>query len=165
VNTIQIRTATSADHEAIWSIFRPIVERGDTYAFDPLISKWEALAYWMSDAHQIFVAEQENRVVGTYILRSNQPGLGSHVANAAFMVDPERLGVGKKMGEHALATARALGYRAMQFNFVVSTNVRAIALWEKLGFEIVGKLHGAFRHKELGYVDVLVMYRLLVTPD
>jgi ribosomal protein S18 acetylase RimI-like enzyme len=165
MDSLQIRTAKNEDRDAIWAIFLQIVERGDTYAFDPAISKQEALAYWMSDANRIFVAERENRVVGTYILRPNQPGLGSHVANAAFMVEPQRSGVGRKMGEHALATAASLGYRAMQFNFVVSTNARAIALWQKLGFEIVGRLPGAFRHRELGYVDALVMYRVLSSND
>jgi ribosomal protein S18 acetylase RimI-like enzyme len=160
---LQIRSAINADRDAIWQIFQSTVKRGDTYVFDPVISKEEALAYWMSPVNRTFVAVSEDQVMGTYILRPNQPGLGSHVANAAFMVDPKvrRSGIGRRMGEHALATAQSFGYRAMQFNFVVSTNEHAIALWKKLGFEVVGKLPRAFQHRELGFVDALVMYREL----
>ena len=160
---LQIRLAINADRDAIWQIFQSTVKRGDTYVFDPVISKGEALAYWLSPANQTFVAVSEEQVLGTYILRPNQPGLGAHVANAAFMVNPKvrRSGIGRRMGEHALATAQSVGYRAMQFNFVVSTNKHAIALWKKLGFEVVGKLPRAFQHRELGFVDALVMYREL----
>jgi len=160
---LQIRSAVNADRDTIWQIFQSTVKRGDTYVFDPAISKEEALAYWMSPANRTFVAVSEDQVMGTYILRPNQPGLGSHVANAAFMVNPKvrRSGIGRRMGEHALATAQSFGYRAMQFNFVVSTNERAIALWKKLGFEVVGKLPRAFQHRALGFVDALVMYREL----
>jgi GNAT superfamily N-acetyltransferase len=113
----------------------------------------EALAYWFRADTHTYVAESDWRVVGTYILKPNQPALGSHIANAAFMVGPtERgLGVGRKMGEHCLNEARRLGFRAMQFNFVVSANTSAIHLWEQLGFKIVGTLPGAFRHPEKGY--------------
>jgi ribosomal protein S18 acetylase RimI-like enzyme len=163
MENVEIRQASESDREAIWEIFHAIVVGADTYVFDPSIPKEEALAYWMSPANEKFVAILNDEVVGTYILRANQPGLGSHVANAAFMVNPEarRAGIGKAMGEHALRMARKFGYRAMQFNFVVSTNERAIALWKKLGFEIVGILPGAFRHVDLGYVDALVMYQVL----
>jgi L-amino acid N-acyltransferase YncA len=163
MENLEIRHASESDREAIWELFHAIVARADTYVFDPSIPKEEALAYWMSPSNEKFVAILNDEVVGTYILRPNQPGLGSHVANAAFMVNPEvrRTGIGKAMGKHALRTAREFGYRAMQFNFVVSTNEHAIALWKKLGFEIVGILPGAFRHVDLGYVDALVMYQVL----
>jgi len=110
------------------------------------------------------VAEKDGRVGGTYILRPNQLGPGSHVANAAFMVasDAQRSGVGRSMAKHCLDEARRMGFRAMQFNFVVSTNTPAIHLWEQLGFKIVGTLPGAFHHPEKGYVDVYVMYRSLL---
>jgi ribosomal protein S18 acetylase RimI-like enzyme len=105
--------------------------------------------------------------VGTYILRPNRPGLGSHVSNASFMVCPSArgLGVGRAMGEHCLEEARRLGYRAMQFNFVVSTNEAAVKLWQRLGFTIVGTLPGAFRHRTLGFVDAYVMFRTLLERD
>ena len=161
---IEIRPATTADHDAIWKIFHEIVSAGDTYALDPKMSRDEALAYWFRADTQTYVAEKSGRVVGTYVLRPNQSGPGSHVANAAFMVarDSEGFGVGRRMAEHCLSEAQRMGFHAMQFNFVVSTNTRAIDLWKKLGFEIVGTLPLAFRHPEKGYVDVYVMRRSLL---
>ena len=161
---MKIRAATEADHDAIWNIFHEIVAAGDTYAFDPKMSREEALAYWFRADTHTYVAEKAGRVVGTYILRPNQPGLGSHVANAAFMVasDAQGSGVGRKMAAHCLSEAHRMDFRAMQFNFVVSTNAPAIHLWEQLGFKIVGALPGAFHHPEKGYVDVYVMYRSLL---
>ena len=161
---MKIRSATEADRDAIWNIFHEIVAAGDTYAFDPKISGEEALAYWFRADTHTYVAEKRGRIAGTYILRPNQPGPGSHVANGAFMVasDAQGAGVGRKMGEHCLSEARRIGFRAMQFNFVVSTNASAIHLWQQLGFKIVGTLPGAFRHPERGYVDVYVMYRSLL---
>jgi L-amino acid N-acyltransferase YncA len=161
---LEIRAATEPDHDGIWNIFHAVVAAGDTYAFDPKMTRDEALGYWFRADTHTYVAESDGRVVGTYILKPNQPALGSHIANAAFMVGPtERgLGVGRKMGEHCLNEARRLGFRAMQFNFVVSTNTSAIHLWEQLGFKIVGTLPGAFRHPEKGYVDVYVMFCSLV---
>jgi L-amino acid N-acyltransferase YncA len=161
---MQIRPATNADHDAIWDIFHEIVAAGDTYAFDPQMPREEALAYWFRADTHTYIAKENDSVVGTYILRPNQSGPGSHVANAAFMVarDAEGAGVGRRMAEHCLTEARRMGFRAMQFNFVVSTNTRAIHLWDQLGFKIVGTLPGAFRHPEKGFVDVYVMYRSLL---
>ena len=161
---LEIRSATNEDRDAIWNIFHAIVAAGDTYAFDPKISREEALAYWFRADTHTYVAEEDGHVVGIYILKANQPGLGSHVANAAFMVAPNArgLGIGREMGEHCLSEARRLGFRAMQFNFVVSTNEAAIRLWKQLDFEIVGTLPGAFRHPQKGYVDVYVMFRSLL---
>ena len=160
---MKIRTATEADRDAIWDIFHEIVATGDTYAFDPKMSREEALAYWFRADTHTYVAEQGRQIVGTYILKPNQAGAGSHVANAAFMVasNTRGLGVGRKMAEHSLREARRLGFRAMQFNFVISTNTSAIHLWEQLGFKIVGTLPRAFRHPKEGYVDVYVMFRSL----
>jgi L-amino acid N-acyltransferase YncA len=161
---MEIRAATNADRDAVWSIFHEIVAAGDTYALDPEISREDALAYWFRADTHTYVAEKDGRVVGTYILKPNQLGPGSHVANGAFMVAPnaQGSGVGRSMAEHCLTEARRMGFRAMQFNFVVSTNTPAIRLWEQLGFNIVGTLPGAFRHPKKGYVDVYVMYRSLV---
>ncbi len=162
---MKIRPALNADHDAIWNIFHEIIAAGDTYAFDPQMPREEALAYWFRADTHTYIAERNGGVVGTYILRPNQSGPGSHVANAAFMValDAEGAGVGRRMAEHCLSEARRMGFRAMQFNFVVSTNNRAIPLWDQLGFKIVGTLPGAFRHPEKGYVDVYVMYRSLLS--
>jgi L-amino acid N-acyltransferase YncA len=194
---LNIRPATEADCDAIWEIFHAAVAAGDTYAFDPNISREEALAYWFREDRHTHVAEQDRpasraegsrldqsavspiassaiegaarrsrvrrQVVGTYILRPNQSGGGSHVANAAFMVasNARGQGIGRAMGEHCLSEARRFGFRAMQFNFVVSTNDVAVRLWKRFGFKIVGTLPSAFRHPEKGYVDVYVMFRSL----
>jgi len=163
-SVVEIRAATEADSDAIWNIFHEIVAAGDTYAFDPGMSREEALAYWFGADTHTYVAEDDGCAVGTYILRANQAGPGAHVANAAYMVakDARGRGVGRRMGEHSLTEARRLGFRAMQFNFVVSTNASGIHLWQQLGFKIVGTLPGAFRHPEAGYVDVHVMFRSLL---
>ncbi len=187
-NEIKIRSATTKDHDAIWKIFHEIISAGDTYSLDPRMSREEALAYWFRADTQTYVAElhrqsvgeavgfpgtatpsptggmKDQVIVGTYILRPNQSGGGSHVANAAFMVasDAQGCGVGRAMAEHCLNEARRIGFRAMQFNYVISTNTPAIRLWQELGFEIVGTLPGAFRHPEKGYVDVYVMFRSLL---
>lgn len=158
-----IRRASAADWDSIWRIFRDIVSRGDTYAYDPSTTEEDARRIWINPAVRTYVAEAGNRIVGTYILRPNQPGLGAHVANAGYMVatDAAGRGVGRTMCEHSMEEARAAGFTAMQFNFVVSTNQRAVALWEKLGFTIVGTLPRVFRHRELGLVDAYVMHRFL----
>jgi L-amino acid N-acyltransferase YncA len=161
---LNIRPAAQADRDAIWNIFHDIVATGDTYAFDPGMSREEALAYWFGARTHTYVAENDGRIVGTYNLKPNQAGPAAHVANAAFMVAPnaQGQGIGRAMAEHCLGEARRLGFRAMQFNFVVSTNTSAIHLWQQLGFEIVGTLPGAFRHPKAGYVDVYVMFRSLL---
>ena len=161
---LKVRPATKPDRDPVWDIFHAIVTAGDTYAFDPKMSRDEALAYWFRADTHTYVAERDGRVVGTYILKANQPGPGSHVANAAFMVasDAQGSGVGRRMAEHCLEGARRFGFRAMQFNFVVSTNKGAIRLWKQLGFDIVGTLPGAFRHPKRGYVDVYVMFHSLI---
>jgi L-amino acid N-acyltransferase YncA len=160
---VTIREASEHDGDAVWDIFHEVVARGDTYVFEPETPRDEALAYWFHPGTRTYVAESDGRLVGTYLLRPNRPGLGSHVSNAAFMVSPScrGLGIGRAMGEHCLDEARRLGYRAMQFNFVVSTNETAVKLWERLGFKVVGTLPGAFRHRNLGFVDAYVMFRTL----
>ena len=160
---IKIRPAIESDRDAIWTIFHHVIASADTYAFDPQMPRQDALTYWFRSDTHTYVAEVDGRVVGTYILRANQGGGGAHVANAAFMVAPEvqGRGIGRAMAEHCLAQARQLGFRAMQFNFVVSTNESALRLWQRLGFKIVGTLPGAFWHPIKGDVDVYVMYRAL----
>jgi L-amino acid N-acyltransferase YncA len=165
LRAMKIRPATDADRDAIWNIFHEVVAAGDTYALDSNISREEALAYWVVPGTHTYVAEQPAiGVAGTYILRPNQSGGGSHVANAGFMVSASARGhgLGRAMAEHCLSEARRLGFRAMQFNYVISTNTAAIRLWQDFGFEIVGTLVRAFRHPDKGYVDVYVMYRSLV---
>lgn len=160
---LQIRRARKEDRQAIWQIFHAVVAGGDTYVFDPNISRRKALAYWLDPKTRCYVALSDLGIIGSYILKANQPGLGSHVANAGFMVSPSARGrgIGRAMAEHCLHEARRLGFRAMQFNFVVATNETALRLWKDLGFKIAGTLPGAFRHSRRGFVDVYVMYRRL----
>lgn len=160
---MQIRSATPADAGDIAAILMPTIRAGTTYALDPAMREAEALAYWMAPEKETFVAEADGAILGTYYLRANQTGGGAHVCNCGYMVSASASGRGiaRAMAGHSLEHARARGYRAMQFNFVVSTNTRAIGLWESLGFAIVGRLPGAFRHPEHGFVDALVMYRSL----
>jgi L-amino acid N-acyltransferase YncA len=160
---LNIREAIDADRNAIWNIFQEVVAAGDTYPIDPEMSREDGFAYWFQTDARVFVAEQDGQIVGIYTLHANQSGGGAHVANAAFMVtkDARGKGIGRAMGEHCLSEARRLGFRAMQFNFVVSANESAVKLWQELGMKIVGTLPGAFRHPEKGYVDVYVMFRSL----
>jgi L-amino acid N-acyltransferase YncA len=161
---LNIRLATEADRDAIWNIFRAVIATGDTYAFDPNMSREAAEAYWFRSDTHTYVVESDGEITGTYILKPNQSAGGSHVSNAAFMVaqTARGCGIGRAMAEHCLTEARRLGFRAMQFNFVISTNESALRLWQQLGFKIVGTLPGAFRHPERGYVDVYVMFRSLI---
>jgi ribosomal protein S18 acetylase RimI-like enzyme len=158
-----IRPATPADDAAILQIVMPVIRGGETYALPRDWTEAEALAYWRSPEHAVFVADDGGAVLGTCYIRPNQRGGGSHVANAAFMTGASAAGrgVASAMCAHALEYAAAAGYAAMQFNFVVATNARAVALWQRFGFEIVGRLPGAFRHPALGFVDALVMFRKL----
>jgi L-amino acid N-acyltransferase YncA len=160
---VMIRRAADADFESMWSIFRDVIASEDTYVFSPDTPRERALAYWFGPGVTSYVAVADERIVGMYKIVQNQPGLGSHVANASFMVSPSYSGkgAGRQMGRHCLREARRQGFRAMQFNFVVSTNAAAVALWKSLGFAIVGTLPQVFKHRHLGYVDAHVMYRSL----
>lgn len=161
---LDIREATDSDRDAIWQIFHEVIATGETYPLDPNISREDALAYWFQRGAHAYVADNDGELVGSYLLHANQSGGGAHVANAAFIVaeGARRQGTGRAMGEHCLKEARRLGFRAMQFNFVVSTNEGAVKLWQDLGMRIVGTLPGAFRHPMSGYVDVYIMFRSLV---
>ncbi|QKR99980.1 GNAT family N-acetyltransferase [Sphingomonas sp. CL5.1] len=158
-----IRPATAADAPAIWPIIGPTIRAGETYALDPAMSEAEALAYWLGADKETFVAEEDGAILGTYYLRANQAGGGAHVANCGYMTAAAAVGRGaaRAMCRHSLDHARARGFRAMQFNFVVSTNERAVKLWESEGFAIVGRLPAAFAHPARGLVDALVMFRAL----
>lgn len=158
-----IRPALPADADSIWQVLEPTIRTGETQALPQDMSREDALGYWLSEKNQVFVAEQEGTVVGSYFLRANQAGAGDHVANCAYVVSPPATGRGiaQAMCEHSLEQARAQGFLAMQFNFVVSSNERAVKLWDRAGFQVVGRLPKAFRHPSLGFVDALVMHRNL----
>ena len=161
---MQIRPATADDDDAIWAVMAPVVAAGETYALPRDMPRAAALAWWKAPGNSVFVAQEPSgQVVGTYLLHANQMGGGGHVANCGFMTAPAAAGKGvaRAMCAHALDEARRRGFRAMQFNFVISTNTRAVALWQACGFEIVGRLPGAFAHPSQGDVDVYVMFRRL----
>ena len=160
---MNVRKAEEADSAAILEIILPVIREGATYALDPNMSEVDALNYWMADDKETFVAEERGIVLGTYYMRANQAGGGRHVCNCGYMTRASAAGrgVARKMCGHSLVHAASRGYRAMQFNLVVGTNERAIRLWRSMGFATVGRLPEAFKHPEFGYVDALVMYRLL----
>ena len=160
---LEIRRATPEDAAGIWAMLQPVIEEGETYALDRGMKREDALSYWMDSDKETFVAEENAALVGTYYLRANQAGGGSHVANCGYVTSREASGrgVARQMCLHSIEHARSRSYRAMQFNFVVSTNERAVRLWQSLGFTIAGRLPGAFRHPAAGFVDAFVMFRPL----
>jgi L-amino acid N-acyltransferase YncA len=165
MSTLIIRRAKPEDFAAIWPIFHAVVASGETYAYDPATPYEAAQALWLGGPGvQAWVALSGEEVVGTYRVGPNQPGLGDHVANAAYMVAPAARGqgIGRALVEHSFERARAQGFRSMVFNLVVATNHGAIALWQSVGFRIVGTLHGAYRHARLGLVDAHIMQRSLL---
>ena len=160
---MQIRVATLADRDGLWAVLEPVIRAGETYPLPRDMAREDALSYWLSPAHEVFVAIEEARVLGTYYIRPNQNAGGSHVANCGYMVasDARGRGIATALYEHSVEHARRRGYRAMQFNLVIASNEVAARLWQKLGMRLVGTLPGAFHHPRLGYVDAYVMYREL----
>jgi L-amino acid N-acyltransferase YncA len=158
-----IRPAAPEDNEAILNIFMEIIAAGETFALPREWSRAEALSFWYGEGSRVFVSEEGGQILGSYYLKPNHLGSGSHVANAGYIVASGARGqhLGRAMAEHSLAEAQRLGFWAMQFNFVVATNTPALRLWRQLGFEIVGTLPGAFQHPREGYVDAHVMFRQL----
>jgi ribosomal protein S18 acetylase RimI-like enzyme len=160
---LKIRVAETEDREAIWSILEPVIRAGETYTLAREMSREDALAFWFAKGHEVFVAEDGGEILGTYFLRANQGGGGAHVANCGYVTAEKSRGrgVASAMCVHSLEQARGQGFKAMQYNFVVSTNMTAVRLWEKHGFGIVGELPKAFLHPVTGYTDAYVMYRKL----
>lgn len=157
------RAATWEDSDRLWEIIESIVRAGETYVFSPDSSREKMLEYWLGSDKDTYVAELHGEILGTFYLKANQPDRGSHVVNAGYMVEPKAggRGIGRALAEFSFAEARRLGYTAMQFNYVISSNTVAVSLWEKLGFKIVGQVPDAFMHPKLGPTDVYVMYRKL----
>jgi ribosomal protein S18 acetylase RimI-like enzyme len=182
---LEIRKATEADKPEIWNIIKAVIATGDTYVFAPDSSEAEMLAYWMSPEKWTYVAiwseppasaggsgvsdsnsvsgNLDGKIVGTFFLKANQPGLGSHVGNAGYMVAPEAKGmrVGRTMADYSIEESRKLGFHSMQFNFVVKSNEVAVKLWQDVGFEIIGEIPDAFRHARNGLTNAYIMYRKL----
>jgi len=160
-STVAIRPTGAGDDDALWGILEPVIRAGETYPLPRDMTRAEALRYWLQPDHAVFVAQQDGAAVGTYYLRANAKAGGSHVANCGYMTAAHATGRGiaRAMCIHSLETAKRRGFRAMQFNLVISTNAPAVHLWQSCGFAIVGRLPGAFQHPVHGYVDALVMYR------
>ncbi len=163
MTAIRIRPATDADHDAILAIVTPVLAAGETYVIERDLDPAGITAYWFAANHEVFVAESDGDILGTYYIMPNQRGGGAHVANCGYMTaaSAQGKGVARAMCAHSLDHARARGFRAMQFNHVVSSNTRAVALWQAMGFDIVGTLPQAFNHPVHGYVDSYVMFRAL----
>jgi L-amino acid N-acyltransferase YncA len=158
-----IREATIKDLDAVWEIFKIVIETGDTFVFSPGTSKEDLKTIWFGSTMKTFVAEESNKITGTYFIKPNQVDLGSHIANCGYMVHPLWRGkaIGRLLCEHSINKAHELGYRGMQFNIVVSSNATAVKLWEKCGFKIIGTIPGGFHHMESGYVDAFIMFRAI----
>lgn len=163
---ITFQRATESDWPALWPILEPVFRAGETYAFSPAITPGEAHRVWMELPAATYIARDASGVLlGTYYLKPNQPGLGDHVCNCGYIVAEgmRGRGVARAMCVHSQSEAISAGFRAMQFNLVVSTNLVAVQLWQKLGFAIVGTLPGAFRHPRQGCVDAYVMFKRLAS--
>lgn len=160
---VTLRKFAPADWPAVWGMLEPVFRLGETYVFPPDISEADARIAWIDTPAETFVAEVDGQIVGTYYLKPNQPGAGSHVANCGYIVSSAARGKGvaTAMCEHSLQTARDRGFLAMQFNSVVSTNTGAIRLWKKHGFDVIGVIPAGFRHPQQGLVDVCIMHRSL----
>jgi L-amino acid N-acyltransferase YncA len=153
---------TEKDYDSVWEIFSNVIKTADTYVFDPDTPKESLTRLWFADNMDTFVAvDNEGSILGTYFIKPNQIDLGNHIANCGYMVSPlhQGRGVGQQMCEHSIAFAREKGYVGIQSNIVVSTNIHAVKLWKKYGFEIIGTTPKGFRHKELGLVDTYIMFK------
>ena len=160
---LSFRRAEPTDRDAIWSILKTVIAGGDVYAFLPNSDKDELMDYWLANDKYTYVAVLDGEIVGSFYMRTNQPGLGSHIVNAGYMTSPDHSGkgIGYEMGAFSLKEAKRLGYKAMQFNLVVKTNEVAVRLWQRLGFTIIGEIPEAFQHQTLGLVNAYVMYQKL----
>lgn len=162
-SSLSARIATDKDEKALWGILEPMVRKGGTYVFSLDKTKESMMGYWMGTDKTTFVVENEGVVVGTFYLKANQEGLGDHICNAGFVVsrDAEGQGVGRWMGEYAQEAAKSREFLAMQFNFVIQSNQKAVHLWKSLGFSVIGEIPEAYRHPNLGLVSAFIFYKKL----
>lgn len=160
---LNIRPAGEEDRDQIWEIIHEVISKGDTYVFDPETDRETMLDIWFGNGKYTYVAEADGLICGTFVIKDNQPGLGSHVANASYLTRPSEFGkgIGTAMGRFSIQEAKRLGYLAMQFNIVVKTNENAVRLWQKLGFQIIGEIPEAFSHRTSGLTNAYIMYRKL----
>ena len=160
---LTVRPYTSSDAEVVWEIIKRVIAGGETYVFDPTSSREKMMEYWLAREKKVYLVLSDDVVVGTFTIRPNMPDRGSHIANASYMVSPshEGKGIGYFMANYSMEEAKRLGYIAMQFNIVIKSNERAVALWKKVGFSIVGEVPGGFQHPRLGLTNTYVMYKKL----
>jgi ribosomal protein S18 acetylase RimI-like enzyme len=160
---IAIRSYQDADQDAVWAMLEPVIRAGEVFALPMAMTREQTFQYFLADGNWVFVAVEDGQLVGAYYLRANQMGGGAHVANCGYVTAGWAVGrgVAGAMCRHSLEFAKSVGFRAMQFNFVVSTNEAAVHLWRKYGFRELARLPEAFRHPTLGFVDALVMWREL----
>jgi len=160
---VKITPAKEKDFDAVWRIFQQVIAGGQTYVNDENTTKENAYDKWFDKSAKTFVAKIGEEIVGAYLIRANKVGRGSHVANASYIVDENKrgFGIGKALATHSIETAKILGYKAIQFNFVVSTNIAAVNLWKSVGFRIIGTVPQGFKHQSLGFVDAYIMFREL----
>ena len=160
---MKIRKASETDNDKVWKIFSSVIATGDTYVFHPNTPKADLKKHWFADYMETYVIEENDQILGTYIIKPNQIDLGSHIANCSYMVDPKAQGkgIGKRLCEHSLKVAKERKFEGIQFNIVVSTNKGAIELWKRYGFKIIGTTPKGFKHAELGLVDTYIMYKSL----
>lgn len=161
--SLEIRSAKKNDEDSLWSVIEPIIRAGGTYVFSPQSSREKIMSYWLNEDKKTYIALIEGKAVGTFYIKANQPDLGDHICNAGFMVDPEQKGkgIGRRLGQFAISEAKALGYQAMQFNFVISSNHSAVSLWKSLGFQVIGEIPQAYRHPSHGLVSALIFFKKL----
>lgn len=158
-----IRPYHATDFAQLIEILKQVVASGDTYSLSPESDTEELKAFWFAKGNHVYVCVDDNVVMGSFFIRNNQPGLGSHIANAGFVVDHKYggRGIGRMMGEFAIREGRLMGFQAMQFNYVIKSNTHAVELWKKLGFEVMAEIPEAFRHVKNGLTSVYIMYRKL----
>jgi len=164
-NNFEIVTASEADFDSIWPMFHEVVQGGDTYVYAPNITKEDAKKVWFAPNFYTYVLKEKGIVAGAYVIRPNHRDLGSHISNAAYVVDKKYRGrgYGKAMGMHSFIEAVKHGYKAMQFNYVISTNEVAIELWKNIGFQVIGIVPEAHQHQKLNrLVDIYIMHKQLV---
>lgn len=159
----KVRPYTDQDNLKVWGIIEAVISEGETYVFYPDSSREKMLKYWLAPEKKVFVAILDDEVVGTFSIKPNMPDRGSHIANASYMVSPlhEGKGIGLYMANYSLGEAKRLGYKAMQFNIVIKSNERAVSLWKKIGFKIIGEVPNAFDHPRLGMTNAYIMYKEL----
>lgn len=160
---LDIVEINSSKFDEIWAVLSPVFKTGETYPIAPDATKEDGKAYWFAPDKRVYAASDQGEIVGTYYIKPNQIGLGSHVCNAGFVVAAEHSGkgYGTLLGWHALQTAKEMGYESMQFNLVVANNIASLKIWQKLGFDVIGTIPEAFNYRGEKHIDAYILYKKL----